>query len=196
MRQRTTGLLATSLLASTLVVVTATSAQASCMLDERSMEDKIASADVLFVGTVNALAHGNTTAQIEVEEVWAGDGLDDLVTVVGGSGQDGMATSIDRSWEPNGRYLVFAYEDNGHLADNSCTPTQPWSEDLAAFRPADAEVRRSPTDPSTVDVNDAGSGEPGTSDTPDSFPIVPAIATVAVVGAAAGVWMSRRRTTV
>lgn len=158
--------LLTALATASLVgAVGASPALASCMFDERSLEQQVAEADVVFVGTVESTRHGGSTATFRVEEVWRSTvDLPDLVEVVGGSGQDGAVTSVDRSYTDFERYLVFPFADGNRLADNSCSPTRPWSEDLAAARPDDAEVRGSGSDPTVVDV------EPTTTGTGDDAP--------------------------
>lgn len=152
MRTRLVGLLAASTLTASIVASAAAPALASCMMDERPMDQKIAEAEIVFVGTVEALAHSNTTASFEVEEVWKGPALEPTVTVFGGSGQDGMMTSVDRTFEAGQRYLVLPFPDGNRLSDNSCSPTMLWDASLEEFRPDDADVRSTPGDPNVVDV--------------------------------------------
>ena len=111
-------------------------ASASCMMDERTVAEQIAEAPTVFVGTVESLSSNDRTALFVVEEVWKGGLVPAKVTVRGGP--DGNAfTSVDRTFEAR-RYLVFPYGSASHFTDNSCSPTRPWSDDLAQYRPAGA----------------------------------------------------------
>lgn len=191
MRTKTSGLLAVLATTSALTWSATSAASASCMMDERPMQQRIDEAEIVFVGTVDALAHGNTTATFQVEEVWKGPAFGDQVTVVGGSGQDGMATSVDRNWSPNERYLVFPYMDGNRLSDNSCTPTQPWSEELTEHRPDDAVIRLTSGEPNVVTV----AGDSPAADDGGDATVPVAIAVGAVVVAGAATWFVRRRAT-
>lgn len=157
--------IAVGLVAAALLVVPAAGAAASCALDERPLEEQVAEAPIAFVGRVVDVRH-DTTARFEVAEVWQGD-VPAQVTVLGGPDEAGVATSVDRSWEVGTSYLVVPYVEGGELHDNSCTPTRPWSDDLADVRPADVRAP-TPADP-------AGSGAPG--------PWVLALVGVLLVGA-------------
>jgi hypothetical protein len=59
--------------------------------------------------------------------------------VKGGPGGDAM-TSVDRAFEAGVQYIFFPYVDQeqGGLADNSCTNTQPFTVDMARLRPPEA----------------------------------------------------------
>lgn len=111
-------------------------AAASCALDGRTLDDVLAAADVVFVGTVADVRH-DTTAQFDVEEVWKGD-VPARVTVQGGPDGPGIATSVDRSWRPGTRYLVVPRVVAGELRDDQCSPTREWTDELEEFRPATA----------------------------------------------------------
>lgn len=102
--------------------------------------EQIAAADVVFVGTVQGLGDQGRTATFAVEEQWRGEPLPAIVQVRGGPSDLNSATSVDRTYEAGVRYLVAAYVVEGRLTDNACTATQPWSEELAAFRPAEVRV--------------------------------------------------------
>ena len=112
------------------------------------------SADIVFVGTVTATANRSTWATVAVEEVWRGPDHAAEVLIMGGPAGN-AATSVDRSFEVGVKYLFFPYAfDSGNegggtragngaesgLADNSCTSTTPWTEDLLGLRPSDARA--------------------------------------------------------
>jgi hypothetical protein len=123
------------------------SSWASCMLDERPIEQQVIEATgPVFVGTVLDVRH-DTTARFQVEEVWVGD-VGSEVVVLGGPDEAGMATSVDRTWRVGTTYLVLTHVVDGRLMDNSCSSTQEWDEALAAARPASATA---PTSGSSSD---------------------------------------------
>jgi hypothetical protein len=122
--------------------------------------------DSVFVGTVEGIAAGGRTATFAVGEVWRGPDLPANVVVQGGPGGNG-ATSIDRTWEAGGRYLVFASAAEGRLADNACSNTQLWSEELTALRPSDV---RQPS----ADEDRGGTGVSG--------PLLALIAAIGLIG--------------
>lgn len=152
-------------------------AAADCMIDERPVEQQIADAEIVFVGTVADLQF-ETTAQFQVEEVWKGTVPADAV-VLGGPGEPGVVTSVDRFWTVGQRYLVFPQAEGGQLRDNSCTPTREWTEDLAAARPADVTTPQASAPAET-----------------DRTPLIVAAVAVLLVGAVgATVWVTRDRDT-
>lgn len=120
-------------------------AAASCMVDERGLDEVLAEAEIVFVGTVTDVRH-DTTADFEVEESWKGD-VPARVTVLGGPDEPGAATSVDRTWRPGARYLVVPRADAGPLRDDQCSPTREWTDDLEEFRPAAAVVPEPVTEP-------------------------------------------------
>lgn len=157
-------------------------ALASCAMDERSLEQQVAESQVVFVGTVVGLEDQQRTALFDVQEVWKGPDIPGQVAVRGGPGEPNMATSVDRSWRPGQRYLVMPYVEGGRLADNSCSPTRPWEDELAQARPD--EVRR----PTSAGADDGGAA------TASSTPwIVGAVVAVALVGGVGYVLTGRRR---
>lgn len=114
-------------------------ASASCAMPPETPEH-LAAADVVFVGTVQSLGDLNRTATFAVAEQWHGDPLPAMVTVHGGPGDPMTASSADRRYELGIRYLVAAWWKDGGLTDNACSATRPWSDELAAFRPAGVRV--------------------------------------------------------
>lgn len=113
----------------------APAALASCAPPE-PLDRVIATSDVVIVGTVTALANSDRWAQVKVEEIWKGGPLPATVEVHGGAGDPNTFSSVDRTYVP-GRYLFTVFRDGTALADNACSGTTAWTEDLAAFRPAD-----------------------------------------------------------
>lgn len=111
-------------------------ALASCR-QPPSMEEAMKSAEIVFVGTVTSTANSDTWATVAIEEIWKGPDQPASVLIKGGPGGN-SATSVDRSFQAGARYLFFPSLDGATLADNSCTSTTPWSEDLLALRPSDA----------------------------------------------------------
>jgi hypothetical protein len=101
------------------------------------LEQHIAQADVVFVGTVLSTADEQRTALVEVDEIWHGAELPQQVTVHGAMSSTGFS-SIDRTFETGVRYLFATAFANGRLDDNSCTATQPWTDELARLRPTSA----------------------------------------------------------
>lgn len=137
---------------------------ASCAMPE-SLEDSIAAAHAVFVGTVTGLSNGNRLAEFAVEEVWKGD-LPSQVVVNGGpslaemrearaQGLD-VGTSVDRSYDHGTRYLVVSYgTEEGTLRDNGCSATQQFSAALEVLRPASAYT------PETADLDSPDGGVSG-----------------------------------
>lgn len=148
--------------------------KASCAMPP-PLEDHLALADAVFVGTVHEVANESRTATVEVHEIWTGPDLPATVTVHGG--QEEMTTSVDRFFEAGSRYLFAVSANDGRLEDNGCTATMPWTDDLDELRPA--EPRLPMTSP------DGGSGVPA--------PFILALGGAAVV-ALTGVLAFRRRT--
>ncbi|HXG25310.1 MAG TPA: hypothetical protein VNL94_00440 [Candidatus Binatia bacterium] len=116
-----------------------------------SIEEALETHDIVFVGTVEDTAEQNRWAVVTVEEVWRGPDQPRTVVIKGGLGGN-MMSSVDRFFEVGERYLFFPSVDppNG-LADNACSSTTQFREDLARLRPADA---RPPID----EASTAGAG--------------------------------------
>lgn len=160
-------------LALALAIVAGIPAQADAACAAPSSSDAgLASADVVFVGTVADASRRDATATFAVEEVWRGDAVPAVVTI--------HATETDeaRGWRLGGRYLVAATDDAGTLRDDVCSASQPWTDALSALRPDDAHppVDATPT-----------SGPPG--DPPYAFVFLLILA----VGAVGGFLLLRHR---
>jgi hypothetical protein len=119
------------------ILVSPATALADCMMPP-PIGEAVKNAEILFVGTVEQTSNRNSWASVSVAEVWRGPDQPQGVVVRGGPAGN-AATSVDRVFEPGVTYLFFPYADAElGLADNSCTSTTPWSEELAALRPVDA----------------------------------------------------------
>lgn len=136
-------------------------AAASCVADERTVDQQIADADIVFVGTVIEVTNKNRTAIFRVEEVWKGPSLPERVKVAGGPETSNAVTSVDRYFDQGVRYLVFPLGDPSEFTDNSCSPTRKWADDLAAHRPLGTAASPGP-EPSTEspEANPESSGPP------------------------------------
>lgn len=154
--RRSATVLALLLLATLALPLTGTSA--SCLFDDRPVEERIGEFEYVFKGRVAGLRDEDRTARFEVQEVWRG-ALGPEIVVFGGPEQDAgfgqtVATSNDRAWTGGATYLVFAQSEPRGLVDNACSPTREWSDDLAAARPVDW----TPPESTIVDDNDGPSG--------------------------------------
>ena len=123
-----------------LLALAPPNAVADCMMPP-PIEEAVKTAEIVFVGTVAQTTNRNSWANVEVTEVWRGPDQPRAVVVRGGPAGN-AATSVDRVFETGVTYLFFPYADSElGLADNSCTSTTPWTDDLDAIRPA---VTRAP----------------------------------------------------
>lgn len=138
-------------------------ASASCA-PPTDIPTAIDQSDIVVVGHVTATRSQDRIATVQVEERWKGD-VDRTFEVFGGPAEDGMATSVDRTYEVGGRYLLFVREPGAHgetatfggdYEDSGCSTTQAWSEALAQYRPSDA----------TMLSGGADTRQPATSDAP------------------------------
>lgn len=122
------------------LIVVAGPAAASCA-PPPPMEQAIAEAKQVFVGTVEALADEGHRATVRVEEVWKGPDVPP-VTEVNGSphgaadGQPPARSSVDRKYA-KAKYLFVLHDDSAPYEDHDCTNTSEWQEDYAQYRPAD-----------------------------------------------------------
>jgi hypothetical protein len=121
---------------------------AACPTAPQPAEDAVLFGDVVFVGTVLRSENEGRWPTVRVEERWKGAaGLADTVVVRGGP-EPGTATATDRTYLP-GRYLFVVRNENGVLADDGCSGTQAWTDELAPLRPAGVTPAAAelPTDP-------------------------------------------------
>jgi hypothetical protein len=122
-------------------------ARASCM-QPPPIEQHLAQAEAVFVGSVYELADNGRTARVEVHEVWTGPDLPERVEVRGGPGEPDLATSVDRHYQAGTRYLFATSVSGGRLEDDSCTATQTWTDALTALRPVNHRLPLATTEPS------------------------------------------------
>jgi hypothetical protein len=137
-----------TLLASGLFVIEGAGAQASCAAPP-SLRDQVASAPVVFVGTVLFTSDNDRVARVKVESIWRGPEMPAYVDVHG-SPVSGLSTasSVDRKYSAGTTYLFVLFSADRPLQDNSCSATQVYTSELAAFAPADA---RSPAPATALD---------------------------------------------
>ena len=143
-------LVACSLVALALGVSMArpTTVLAACPTAPQPAEDAVLFGDVVFVGTVLRSDNEGRWPTVRVEERWKGAaGLADTIDVRGGP-EPGTATATDRTYLP-GRYLFVVRNENGVLADDGCSGTQAWTDELVPLRPAGVPPAATelPTDP-------------------------------------------------
>ena len=99
------------------------------------LAEAVATADIVFVGTVTQTVNNNTWASVTVEEVWKGPDQPAAVVVHGGPGGQ-MMTSVDRTFQAGTRYLFVPYVDPERgLSDNSCSSTTAWGDEIEGLRP-------------------------------------------------------------
>ena len=119
-----------------------------------SVAEELARVRVAFVGTVTQV--NGSTATFDVAEVWKGDVGE--VAEVGGAFDDGSFGEDDRGWNDGATYLILPYVDGGSLRDTICSATTEWTDDLAALRPAGAEMRGAEPAPSGPSILLVGIG--------------------------------------
>lgn len=159
----------------------AAAAAAAC-LPPADLGVAIASGEVVLVGVVDAVENNGRWATVRVEERWHGaEAVGGTVRVRGGP-EPGTATSSDRTFAAGVRYLFVAGAGNGFLVDNLCTVTQPWSPDLAQYRPRGVDP-----------VADRPPAAPAFSLPPDLVPVIALFAALAVAVAAYRVILVSRR---
>jgi hypothetical protein len=139
-RSRARALIAAAALAvlvSGLSLALTRSALASCAIPS-PLPDRLQAARVVFVGTVVGLSDSGRRAQVRVETIWKGPDLPRVVDVVGSPAGLGGASSIDRTFQADQRYLFVLADERPPFSDNSCSATQPYTAAVAAYAPADA----------------------------------------------------------
>lgn len=125
--------LVVSVLAAASVALVPQPASASCA-ELPDLETAFAEADVVFIGLVLDLTNNDRTAVMEVEQVWKGPQLPDVVTVTGGPADANMFTSVDRTFGV-GTYIVFPVNSAPPFEDNDCTLTQRTTAALDVINP-------------------------------------------------------------
>ena len=187
MRRITTSLLTTAVLLSATIAP----AYASCLLDERPLEERLADHPLVFVGTTTELRDDGRSAAFRVEEVWRGEAGAEVI-VHGGSPDAPGVTSIDRFFAADTRYVVAARAEGSAWVSDSCMPTEEWDEERhAAARPASASA------PTGDDGGAAAAGSENTGDAgaaaSEGNALVPAAVAVALLAGIGGWLLWRRR---
>jgi len=103
-----------------------------------TLRAQLADAPAVFVGTVLSTSDHDRIARVRVESVWKGSPVPALVTVSGTPEPDSAATSVDRTFRAEQRYLFAPSSPGSPFQDNSCSATQAYSPALAALQPATA----------------------------------------------------------
>jgi hypothetical protein len=120
------------------LVIGTTGAQASgAML--LSLQEQIATAPLVFVGTVVSTSDDDRVAHVRVESIWKGPTLSAYVDVHGSpvSGPN-VHSSVDRTYRAGEKDLFVLFSDRAPYQDNSCSGTQPYTAEVAALAPAGA----------------------------------------------------------
>ncbi|HET9416809.1 MAG TPA: hypothetical protein VFP30_04635 [Candidatus Limnocylindria bacterium] len=128
-------MIAAAALGLALLAVVATPVAADCQ-PAGPIQEELPRAEVAFVGT--AVDVVGSMATFAVHEVWAGSVA--ATVEVHGLTSGVEFSEDDRRWEVGSRYLVVPIVEGEVLRDSFCTPTTEWQPELAALRPASAEI--------------------------------------------------------
>ena len=126
-----------SLFATAALVAGAEGAQASCVAP-LPIREQVASAGLVFVGTVLSTSDRDRVARVRVESIWRGPEVPTYIEVHGSPVTGPGASSIDRTYSAGTRYLFVLYSADQPLQDNSCSGTRVYSNEVAALAPAGA----------------------------------------------------------
>lgn len=119
------------------LVVGSAGAQASCVVPP-PIQEQVASAGLVFVGTVMSTSDRDRVARVRVESIWRGPDVPTYVEVHGSPVTGTGASSIDRTYSAGTRYLFVLYSPAPPLQDNNCSGTRVYSNEVAALAPAGA----------------------------------------------------------
>ncbi len=189
------------------LVMGATAASASCGR-QPTIEESMARAELVFVGTAVEVTNSSRWATFAVEDIWKGQVDGDRAEVRGGSGRENVSSSVDRRYLLNTRYLVFAVAppsgpplvsgfcgEGVRWTDNSCSFTQPYTASLREARPATAHAVGPPPQEPSIERPDAtapqSAGSPA--DRGPFDPSWPFALAVAAAGGAGAVGIGIRR---
>lgn len=127
-----------AVLASVMLLGAPSATIASCAMIP-TIDNAVATAEIVVVGTVTSTSNANRWAEVAVQEVWRGPDMRTTIVVQGGPAGNAM-TSVDRSFQVGVTYVFFPNLDQstGIFADNSCTSTTELTDDIERLRPADA----------------------------------------------------------
>jgi hypothetical protein len=187
--------------------VTALPAAASCAAAPTIPAD-LERADLVFVGTVTRVENDDRWATFQIEDVWKGDPGGQEVVVRAGPANPGngikAGSTVDRTFESGGHYLVFAYDPGSHgytkswgddsrFEDNNCSATTLYAPSFDQFRPATAHrVEATLTEPTTP-IATAPSTETSDSELPRDLALALGVAAVIVLVLAARSFSRRSR---
>jgi len=126
-------------------VIGTAGAAASCVMP-RPLPESVATAPLVFVGTVVSTSDGDRVAHVKIESIWKGPHLPTYIDVHGSPVSGfGTASSVDRRYRAGERDLFVLFSDRPPYQDNSCSATQPYTAQVAALAPADARPPAPPT---------------------------------------------------
>ncbi len=108
---------------------------------------------MVFVGTVVATSNGDREATVRVESIWRGPDLLTYVRVSGTPEPGAQATSVDRKYQVDKRYLFVPENSSSPFQDNNCTATQLYTTALASQAPSAARPPQPGGDPSPPGPN-------------------------------------------
>jgi hypothetical protein len=99
-----------------------------------SLAQELATAPVIFVGTVTATRDHGVWAAVRVEEIWKGRHVPRRVTI------DGYAGAESRYFQRGVRYLFVPERvtQRSPYADDDCTGTRRYTASLGRYRPRGA----------------------------------------------------------
>jgi hypothetical protein len=127
-------------------VVPSPAARAACA-SPPSVDEAVASNEVVFVGTVVDLSIEGI-ATVAVESVWKGPRLAVEVQVQTGTAA-GIPVLEQRGLDEGVRYLFFPKNASPPFVDDRCTSTQVFTDELERFKPAGALERPGSTEPNS-----------------------------------------------
>jgi hypothetical protein len=112
------------------VLITAPPVGASCAVAP-NLQRVIATAPIIFVGTVRRVGHYGTRATVRVQQVWRGENIPHTVIVNGSLGAESRVFQVNR------RYLFVPERSstNSPFQDDDCTATQLYTARVARYRP-------------------------------------------------------------
>jgi hypothetical protein len=120
--------------------VTGTSAALASCAQQPSLPEQVAASPMVFVGTVVSTSDNDRVARVEVESIWKGPSLPAYVDVHGSPVSGWFAvSSVDRTYRSGERDIFVLFSDQQPLQDNSCSATQPYTAEVAAFAPSNTK---------------------------------------------------------
>jgi hypothetical protein len=123
--------------ASLVTLVPMAHADASCVAVP-PLPESLASARVMFVGTVLSTSNNARIAEVHVESVWKGPRMRGRVTVQGSPATEtNIMTTVDRHYSAGHRYLfVPSAEPTARMfVDSACTATTEYTSAVAKYAP-------------------------------------------------------------